>query len=539
MLGLQSIHVSLVYIMGGLLFCCVLTLCSAYAYHSEGGDTTLAMLSENSVYIAQADVAEVSKQDGGNPVANEVDKVVVEPAGENKVTKKNEVADGSAEEKKVVEKVEKNEIVDDEGEEDDEDEEDENDTENKLGKEMYDAYCARCHGFKGDGKGEASNFTYPRPRDFTSGMFKFRSTPSGEPPTDDDLKLVILRGVPGTSMFGWEGKFSDEDIDALIEYMKSFDEETFELEGESVELGKPPLRSDELIAAGKELFQKAKCWECHGKHGRGDGEKGWQPDFKDDWGNKIWPTNLTYPWELRNGATLEDLHRSIATGLDGTPMASFYDSYSEENRWALSYYLLSIQVWRKLDSILAIEKTDRLPSSPVDDLWNKADYTDLKIEGKKVFGIPFISLITNMRVRGVYTNSHIAIMLEWDDKKPDKGNDGFPPDAVRLQFPSARNLVNIWYWNASDGRAVEFNASGQQINDLIRQERSDIQAVSNYDDGIYRLMFTRPLATGDSNDITFFLNRHIPFSVIAYDGKNNEQGERGAMSAVRYIMLKP
>ncbi len=73
----------------------------------------------------------------------------------------------------------------------------------KLGQELYDAFCARCHGFEGDGKGEASNFTYPKPRDFTSGMFKFHSTASGEPPTDEDLKRGILKGFPGTSMFGW------------------------------------------------------------------------------------------------------------------------------------------------------------------------------------------------------------------------------------------------------------------------------------------------------------------------------------------------
>lgn len=426
-----------------------------------------------------------------------------------------------------------------EGEDDEEEEEDEDDEEeNILGKELYDAYCARCHGFDGDGKGAASDFTYPTPRDFTSGMFKFHSTLSGDPPTDDDLKRSILVGFPGTSMFGWEGKFSDTDLDALVEYVKMFAEETFEIEGEPVTIGKPPPVSDEMIAVGIKIFDKAKCWECHGKYGRGDGEKGWQPNFKDDWGEKIWPTNLTHPWELRNGSSLEDLFRSVATGLDGTPMPSFESAYSDEERWSLAHFLKSIQFSRKLESTLSLNKADKIPSLTNDMLWDGADYIDLKMEGKKVFGLTLISMITNMRIRGLYTDSEVAIMLEWIDKKPDKGEGGFPPDAVRLQFPVARNLVNLWYWQASDNSVVELNASGLQMDVFIRQKNTDVESVSSYNDGIYRLILKRRLNTKNKNDIIFMTNRHIPFSVIAFDGKNREEGNRGAMSPVRYIILK-
>ncbi len=410
--------------------------------------------------------------------------------------------------------------------------------ENTLGKELFDAYCARCHGFEGDGKGDASNFTFPKPRDFTSGIYKFRSTPSGEPPTDEDINRVISKGVPGTSMFGWEGKFSNDDLEALVSYLKEFEEETFEIEGEPIKIGEPPPMSDELITLGKGIYEKAKCWECHGKYGRGDGEKGWQAKFKDDWGDKIWPTNLTHPWELRNGASLKDLYRSVSTGLDGTPMASFADAYSEEQRWGLSYYLRSLQIERKTGSVLVLSKVGSVSIATNDKQWVTGDYIDIKMEGKKVFGISFISMITNMRVRGLYSDAEVAIMLEWMDKKPDKGDDAFPPDAIRLQFPSAKNLVNLWYWSASDNRAVEFNASGQQMNELTRQEKSDVEAISLYSDGLYRLIFIRRVNSVDNNDIVFSINKHIPFSVVAYDGTNGEQGNRGALSAVRYILMK-
>jgi DMSO reductase family type II enzyme heme b subunit len=352
------------------------------------------------------------------------------------------------------------------------------------------------------------------------------------------MARVIIKGVPGTSMFGWEGKFSDDDLEALVEYLKEFEEETFEFEGEPIEIGEPPPVSDELIAIGVDVFQKAKCWECHGKHGRGDGEKGWQPNFKDDWGDKIWPTNLAHPWELRNGASLKDLFRSISTGLDGTPMPSFADAYSAEQRWGLSYYLEYIQIKRKFGTVLVLQKVNRLPASAEDERWSKADHIDIKMEGKEVFGVPFISMITNMRVRGLYTDSKVAILLEWMDKKPDKGDDNLPSDAIRVQLPLARNRINTWYWSASDDRAVEFNASGQQMGELTRQEKTDVDVKSNYREGVYRLMFTRRMNTTDKDDVVFTINKHFPFSIVAYDGKNNEKGERGALSGVRYLHIK-
>lgn len=419
-----------------------------------------------------------------------------------------------------------------------EEEEEEVEEVNLEGKALYDGFCARCHGIDGDGQGEASNITFPKPRDFTSGIYKFRTTPSGDPPIDDDLKRIILRGNPGTSMPAWEGKFSDEELQNMIDYIKAFSEETFEFEGEPFEIGEPPPVTDALLKMGEELFIKAKCWECHGKLGRGDGEKGWQENFKDDWGERIYPTNLAHPWELRHGSRVKDLFRTLTAGFDGTPMASFQDAYSDEQRWALSYYLLSLQIKRKFESVVRVRRVNKIPTLPDDKLWESADYIDIKMEGEKVFGLPFIPKITNIRVRGIYTFFEVAIMLEWVDKKPNKGDDTFPPDAVRLQFPVKRDLYNLWYWSASDNRAVEFDSTDPQASSMTAQGKTDIKAISQYDKGLYRLIFTRRLNTNDKNDVPFSTGKRVPFFVFAYDGQHNEKGERGAISSSRYILLE-
>ena len=69
-----------------------------------------------------------------------------------------------------------------------------------AGKALYQRWCSGCHGERGDGAGPAAGFLDPRPRDFTRKVFKFRTTPSGQPPATADVLRVIERGVPGTAM---------------------------------------------------------------------------------------------------------------------------------------------------------------------------------------------------------------------------------------------------------------------------------------------------------------------------------------------------
>ena len=73
---------------------------------------------------------------------------------------------------------------------------------------------------------------------------------------------------------------------------------------------------------------------------------------------------------------------------------------------------------------------------------------------------------------------------------------------------------------------------------MTRQEKSSVKAVSHYSDGLYRVIFKRRINTKEKNVVTFPTGTHIPFSVVAYDGQNYEEEARGALSAVRYIILR-
>src|SRR5262249_52243332 len=85
------------------------------------------------------------------------------------------------------------------------------------------ANCVQCHGGRGKGDSYGAPVRVPPPRDFTAGQFKFRSTSSGQLPSDADLFRTISRGADGTGMPPWKYLLSDDDRWALVDYVKSFD----------------------------------------------------------------------------------------------------------------------------------------------------------------------------------------------------------------------------------------------------------------------------------------------------------------------------
>lgn len=91
-----------------------------------------------------------------------------------------------------------------------------------LGLRIYAQRCAVCHGPDGLGNGPAAPSLIPRPRDFTLGSFKFKSTPHGQPPTDDDLKQIVANGLPGSAMPYFRDLLNDSEIDAVVAQVKQF-----------------------------------------------------------------------------------------------------------------------------------------------------------------------------------------------------------------------------------------------------------------------------------------------------------------------------
>ena len=240
----------------------------------------------------------------------------------------------------------------------------------ESGERAYQTHCGGCHGTEGDGGGPAARYLNPRPRNFRRGVFKFTSTASNQRPTRADLFSTITRGLEGSSMpdFRLLSEELRHDLSEYVRYLAlrgefeqlaldlSWDEEepadleeAFEIvtdnwkRSDAVYPAAPETPFDaESVARGREVYLdagRANCAACHGDEGLGDGPSA--TAFEDGWGYRVQPRDLT-TGVFRAGTTSADLYRSIASGINGTPMPAFGGSLTPEEIWDVVHYVQSL-----------------------------------------------------------------------------------------------------------------------------------------------------------------------------------------------------
>ena len=468
------------------------------------------------------------------------------------------------------------------------------------GHAIYFERCSFCHGLLGDGEGPAAKYLDPRPRDFTLGTFKFRTTQSGELPTDADLFRTVSRGLSGTAMQAF-----DSDIDknglteaerwAVIAYVKTFATEFEDPDLDPVATGKvialpanPAPFTPETIARGAAVFERAQCWSCHGKLGRGDGNKEFR---EDDWGFPIRIRNVTHPWKIKAGGEVEDIYMRFTSGISGTPMPSFVKTLSEADRWDLANYIKSLQHELTNESTLkALSVTGDLPDDPGDAAWEGAAAIDIRLAGQVVapprWQNPSVEMVT---IQALFNDTEIAFRLSWDDPFKDVVHDKAQEfdvtelnqvggmgsyveaidmipraldtfrDAVAMQFPvkpptgtrkphfyrgASSDQVHLWVWNADlaevgERATIEGNARGwrQPITDQP-ETAQQITGGAVWDQGRWRVVMRRPLRTEDKNDVQFEPGVFIPMALNAWDGSNGEHGLIMSLSSWYYVFLE-
>lgn len=210
------------------------------------------------------------------------------------------------------------------------------------GRYLYQKNCVTCHGRTGRGDGPWAAELEHKPRNFRTGLFKFRTTPFGMLPVEEDLRRTIRSGISGTAMPIF-GHLRDDEIDALVLYLQSLSSEwdREELESEPLSLPETPVwftdleKRAERAGRGAGLFA-THCAACHGPEGRGDGPGG--AALVDSWGNPIRPADLSAEHH-KSGDRPSDLYRTIATGFNGTPMVGFAALMEPGEIWDLVAFL--------------------------------------------------------------------------------------------------------------------------------------------------------------------------------------------------------
>jgi mono/diheme cytochrome c family protein len=214
------------------------------------------------------------------------------------------------------------------------------------GQRVYLSECAVCHGIAGDGKGFLAHGLDVKPRDFTSGTYKLRSTASGELPTIADLVRTVRVGVPVTSMPARAQFLTDEQIGEVARYLVVFSPRFAEAWRTgtlppSLPVSAEPADLASLAPAGRALYIKMQCATCHGSDGRGLGASA--AALKDEWGEPVRTADLTYRWTFKNGNRPADVYRTIYAGLNGTPMPAYGGMLGDErDRWALVAAVLAM-----------------------------------------------------------------------------------------------------------------------------------------------------------------------------------------------------
>jgi len=243
---------------------------------------------------------------------------------------------------------------------------------------LYDRFCLPCHGVKGDGKGPAAPYTWGDPRAFATGVYEWRSTATGQPPTDEDLRTAIRFGAPGTSMPAFDTTLTAVEIEKLLDVLKAFSPQTFAKAGKPIVIGPARTQNAERGAA---LWKQQGCDKCHGSDGRGNVK-----------GLAEQPYDLTTQL-LRRPRTSDDAEGrrramvlSIATGMAGTPMPGFAGPVTDPDLWALADYVLELNANAKPRTSAALDddeiEADR--SAPLAiGAWPGND-----IDEMRVFGVP-------------------------------------------------------------------------------------------------------------------------------------------------------
>lgn len=335
-----------------------------------------------------------------------------------------------------------------------------------LGKKTFEKECVACHGAAGNGEGDAAYLLYPRPRDFTSGLFRIISTWDNVP-TDEDLFRTISRGMPGSAMPSWS-HLPEETRWGLVHYVKSFATRPLKVNAGRepdkfgsgaagiVNVPPEPLYDAAAKARAAELFAKG-CAPCHGATARGDGAQK-QVDSK---GFPTRPRDLTLG-VFKGSPDPDQVYRRIVAGLPGSPMPQ--SGYLHGNdAWALVHMVRSLssdaqraKVEMKKFRIVA-KRVGTLPTNADSGAWREAPAVNLHM-------MPLwwrTDRPEEITVRALHDSVGLALLLKWED--PTHDETAIRPqdfrDAAAVEFAMTADPpffamgqpgapVNIWMWKS-------------------------------------------------------------------------------------------
>ena len=447
----------------------------------------------------------------------------------------------------------------------------------KKGKTNYFKYCFHCHGSEGKGDGRVSKYINPQPRELSQGIFKFHSTNTNALPLDEDIINTIKSGIPGTAMPPWGSILSDEIIDSLVAYIKTFsDRFGMELPKRKIIIGVEPPFDGLSVAHGKKIYKELHCGKCHGENGEKEGEL--SKILKSFQGAKWFVYDLSRTAYYKRGSSGVDIYKTLTTGLDGSPMNA-YDYISDFERWNLVHYLQSMHHAKRKIAFTEISKIkSKFIDKPItitldESVWEKALEAKINLWPLRARKNPFKEIL----IRSVHNRDKIAIKLKWEDLTADGITNNNYVDQVAIQFAvnsseiqdspfygmgEKGKIVNIWHWKADvrqkifkskklKGKGVveipdsmkgmfvnpftessveEMNSKG--IGSLIVQPLVDqkLEGKGYWNNGYWNVVIIRNLNTLNKWDIDFSGKNQVVLAFALWDGDKKDMNSKKLVS---------
>jgi mono/diheme cytochrome c family protein len=320
-------------------------------------------------------------------------------------------------------------------------------------------------------------------------------------------------------------------------------------------------------------------------------------DLTEPWYFNGGPTVENIYHRLRTGLdgtpmpTFSDL---LDLKVDGKPFMT------DSDLWDVALYVRSLapeKLPEVRDVVRASEITGNLPATPADSGWNAAEPFYIPLVGQIVLKPRwFAPTVDGVWVQALHNGKELAMRVSWSDpsSSPDpQWNEwqgrivgmmdpkeeqadgptatpaggpaaatqaapavaaapvGALPDMLVVQFPvtiptgmerpyflmgTAGKPTYLWKWQSNPNALVE--ARGKGFGNIEPFASAQLTGAAQFDQGQWRVVFRRPLASNDStNRLSFRAGVAIPMAVFAWDGNNGESGRRGSISTWYYIYL--
>ena len=447
----------------------------------------------------------------------------------------------------------------------------------RQGKEYYFKLCVHCHGEEGEGDGGASKHIFPQPRELSQGIFKFHATQTNTLPLDEDIVRTIKQGIPGTAMPAWDDILSDEIINSIVKFIKTFSVRFgMEVPGRKIAISMEPPFDSLSIAYGKKIYKELRCEKCHGENGSKEGEL--SKTLKTFRGTNWFVYDLRRKNFYKAGSSGSAIYRTLATGLDGSPMNA-YDYISDFERWHLVHFLQSLHSIKKDETFSAVnEIISRGIDRPItlhleESIWEKALEIPISIRPLRARRNP----VSHLTIRSVHNKKKIAIKIKWEDPTPDNILNNNYVDQSAIQFAvddsdiedspfygmgEKRKIVNIWHWKADvrqkiikNGKAKqkkiaknakslagmfvnpftessveEMNSRGIGALTVQPLEEQTLEGRGYWYDGYWNVVFIRNLEATSKWDIDFSDKDQVVLAFALWDGSKKEMSSNKMVS---------